>query len=169
MLALTRRIRDDMQLTLAEHAAWKEWACRPPSSARGRRGRSGVFLELPLLVPLAWFDSGYMRPACVFADDRDDFSDGVMCSAACGSLAATTGFYSTARCCSFFTLSENTCVWLMTPLFHRKIGCASRWHHGLVSVKRRNTWHYVVHVLRQSRRQFGRIPHGFVCEVDLGS
>ena len=39
MLALKRRVRDDLPLTPAEHAAWKEWACRPPSSAGKRRKR----------------------------------------------------------------------------------------------------------------------------------
>ena len=37
MLALNRRVRDDLPLTLAEHAAWKEWACRPPSTAGKRK------------------------------------------------------------------------------------------------------------------------------------
>ena len=39
MLALNRRVRDDLPLTPAEHAAWKEWACRPLSSAGKRRKR----------------------------------------------------------------------------------------------------------------------------------
>ena len=39
MLALNRRVRDDLPLTSAEHSAWKEWACRPPSSAGKRRKR----------------------------------------------------------------------------------------------------------------------------------
>ena len=39
MLTLNRRVRDDLPLTSAEHAAWKEWACRPPSSAGKRRKR----------------------------------------------------------------------------------------------------------------------------------
>ena len=37
-LALNRRVRDDLPLTSAEHAAWKESAC-PPSSAGKRRKR----------------------------------------------------------------------------------------------------------------------------------
>ena len=39
MLALNRRVRDDLPLTPAEHAALKEWACRPLSSAGKRRKR----------------------------------------------------------------------------------------------------------------------------------
>ena len=39
MLALNRRVRDDLPLTPSEHAAWKEWACRLLSSAGKRRKR----------------------------------------------------------------------------------------------------------------------------------
>ena len=39
MLALNRRVRDDLPLTSAEHAAWKEWTCRSLSSAGKRRKR----------------------------------------------------------------------------------------------------------------------------------
>ena len=29
-VGINRRVRDDLPLTPAEHAAWKEWVCRPP-------------------------------------------------------------------------------------------------------------------------------------------
>ena len=47
MLALNRRVRDDLPLTPAEHAAWKEWACRPLSSAGKRKRKKRRKRKLP--------------------------------------------------------------------------------------------------------------------------